>query len=84
MAEQEPDKDESERGDRRSVGRSRILKAGLIGTILTALCCFTPVLVVLFAALGLTALVGYLDFVLFPLLAVFVLLLMVGLYRKYR
>ena len=54
----------------------------MIGTILTALCCFTPVLVVLFGALELAALVGYLDYVLFPLLGIFVLLVIVGWYRQ--
>ena len=60
----------------------RLLRIGIIGAILTALCCFTPVLVVLFGALGLAALVGYLDYVLFPLLGVFVLLIIIGWYRR--
>lgn len=60
----------------------RLLRIGIIGAILTALCCFTPVLVVLFGALGLAALVGYLDYVLFPLLGVFVLLIIIGWYRQ--
>ena len=60
---------------------SRLLKLGIIGTVITALCCFTPVLVVLFGVLGLAGLVGYLDYVLFPLLAVFLLLVVVGAVR---
>ncbi len=63
---------------------NRLLRIGIIGTVLTALCCFTPVLVVLFGALGLAALVGYLDYVLFPLLAVSLLLVAVGWYRRSR
>ncbi len=63
---------------------NHLLCIGIIGTVLTALCCFTPVLVVLFGALGLAALVGYLDYVLFPLLVVFLLLVVVGWYRKSR
>ncbi len=63
---------------------NRLLRIGIIGTVPTALCCFTPVLVVLFGALGLAALVGYLDYVLFPLLAVFLLLVVVGWYRRSR
>lgn len=62
--------------------QNRLLKLGIVGTILTALCCFTPVLVILFGALGLAALVGYVDYVLFPLLGVFALLVIVGLYRR--
>ena len=48
-----------------------LLKVGLIGTVIAALCCFTPLLVVLFAAVGLAAVVGYLDFVLLPALGIF-------------
>jgi len=36
------------------------------------LCCFTPVLVLLLGVVGLSGLVGYLDFVLLPALAAFV------------
>jgi len=61
---------------------NRLLQVGIIGTILTALCCFTPVLVILLSALGLAAVVGYLDFVLFPLLGVFILLVIIGWYRR--
>jgi mercuric ion transport protein len=60
---------------------NRLLKAGIIGTVITALCCFTPVLVGLFGVLGLTGLMGYLDYVLFPVLAVFILLVVVGAVR---
>jgi mercuric ion transport protein len=45
---------------------------GVVGTVIAALCCFTPVLVVLFGAVGLSWLVGYLDYVLFPALFIFV------------
>ncbi len=60
---------------------NRLLKVGIIGTVITALCCFTPVLVVLFGVLGLGGLVGYLDYVLFPLLGVFILPVVVGAVR---
>jgi mercuric ion transport protein len=63
---------------------SRLLKYGIIGTILAALCCFTPVLVVLFGAVGLSAAVGYLDVVLFPALGLFVLLTVYAVWRKKR
>ena len=59
-----------------------ILKLGIIGTITAALCCFTPVLVVLFGIVGLSALVGYLDYVLFPALGIFILLTIYALWRK--
>lgn len=43
----------------------------MIGTVIAALCCFTPVLVILFGVVGLSAAVGYLDYVLFPALFIF-------------
>ena len=48
-----------------------LLRTGIIGTVVAALCCFTPLLVVLVSAVGLSAVIGYLDFVLFPALAIF-------------
>ena len=51
-----------------------LLRFGVVGTVLVALCCFTPVLVGLFALLGLSALTGYLDWVLLPSLVFFILL----------
>lgn len=60
----------------------KLLKVGIIGTITAALCCFTPVLVVLFGIVGLSALVGYLDIVLFPALGLFILLTLYALWRK--
>lgn len=44
------------------------MKTGAIGTVVAALCCFTPVLVVLFGAIGLSAWLGWIDYVLFPAL----------------
>lgn len=49
----------------------RLLQVGILGTALVALCCFTPLLVVLFAAVGLSAAVGWLDYVLLPALVAF-------------
>lgn len=51
-----------------------LLKVGIIGTIIAVICCFTPVLVGLLGLLGMSALVGYLDIILLPVLAVFVLI----------
>jgi mercuric ion transport protein len=45
-----------------------------MGTVVAAICCFTPVLVVLLGAVGLSALTGYIDVVLLPALAVFLAL----------
>ncbi len=64
--------------------RSALLTTGIIGSLVTALCCFTPVLVVLLGAVGLAAWTGYLDLVLLPALAFFVGLTMYALLRKDR
>jgi len=63
---------------------SRLLKTGLIGMLISALCCFTPVLVILFGAVGLAAWVGQLDVVLMPSLALFTLLTIYAWIRKDR
>ena len=60
----------------------KLLKMGVFGTIILALCCFTPILVVLFSVVGLSAAVGYLDYVLLPALAVFVLITIYAVVRR--
>ena len=52
----------------------KYFKAGLGGSIIAAICCFTPVLVVGLGLVGLAALTPYLDYVLFPLLSFFLIL----------
>jgi mercuric ion transport protein len=59
-----------------------LLRASLIGTVVVALCCFTPVLVVLLGAVGLAALTGYLNYVLLPALTIFIGLTVYALWRK--
>jgi mercuric ion transport protein len=61
-----------------------LLSTGITGTVLAALCCFTPILVLLLGALGLSALTGYLDIVLLPALAGFACLTLYALWRKAR
>ena len=55
---------------------------GGLGTVLTALCCFTPILVIGLTGLGAVAIISYLDYVLFPLLAFFVAISVYGIYRN--
>lgn len=62
----------------------RLLGLGIVGTVIAALCCFTPVLVVLLGAVGLSAVIGVLDYVLIPALVFFVLLTMYALVRRTR
>lgn len=61
---------------------NKLLATGIIGTLIAALCCFTPVLVVLLGFVGLSATVGYLDIVLLPALAIFIGITIYALWRK--
>ena len=63
---------------------NKLLQAGLIGTILTALCCFTPILVLGFGAVGLAAATGWLDVILLPLLVALLCLTAYAVYRRRR
>lgn len=56
--------------------------ASVGGTILVAVCCFTPVLVFVLAAVGLAAFTPYLELVLFPALAALILVTWLS-YRRY-
>ena len=47
---------------------TQLLKTGLIGSIIAALCCFTPILAVLLGAVGVGWFVGYLDYVVVPVM----------------
>ncbi len=61
-----------------------LIRTGIIGTTIAALCCFTPVLVLLLGAVGLSAITGYLDVVLIPALVFFVGLTVYAVYRRNR
>ena len=60
----------------------KLLRTGVIGVLLTVLCCFTPTLVVALGAVGLASWAGVLDFVLFPLLALFLAMIGYAIYRR--
>jgi mercuric ion transport protein len=53
------------------MNRRTLLRTGAIGSAVTAVCCFTPILVLLLTGLGLSAAIGWLDWVLLPALALF-------------
>lgn len=59
-----------------------LLKTGIIGTIIAAICCFTPVLVLVLGALGLGAYVASLDVILLPLLGICLIIVVVALIRR--
>ena len=52
--------------------------AAIIGTAVVAVCCFTPVVVILLGIVGLSAFTPYLDYVLFPALVILVVLAVVS------
>ena len=52
--------------------RARMLTVGIIGAFAAAVCCFTPILVALLGAVGMSAATGYLDYVLLPAIAIFI------------
>lgn len=54
--------------------RDRWFAFGVIGTVLACLACLTPVAVVALGAIGLSAWAGYLDAILLPVLAAFIML----------
>lgn len=60
----------------------KLLRFGIVGAAVAALCCFTPVLVVLLGAVGLSAAVGWLDYVLLPAMAGFAALTAYALWRR--
>lgn len=48
----------------------KLFGAGAAGAVIAAICCFTPALVIVLAAVGLSAWLAWIDLVLWPLLAV--------------
>ncbi len=59
-----------------------LLKTGIIGSVIAALCCFTPILVILLGVIGMSSVIGYLDYVLLPVLGVFVCITVYALMLK--
>jgi len=62
----------------------KLLCTGVGGSVIAAICCFTPALVIVFGALGLSWAVGYLDYVLLPVLAIFLALTVYAGLRVWR
>lgn len=61
---------------------NNLLKTGVIGTIIALICCLTPALVILLSVVGLSAATGWLDFVLLPALAIFLLMTGYALWKR--
>jgi mercuric ion transport protein len=64
------------------VSRIGLLITGAVGAVVAALCCFTSILVTLLGAVGLSAAVGKLDYVLLPALAIFIGIFIYALVRR--
>ncbi len=67
---------------KKMAGNTKLLSTGIGGSVIAALCCFTPLLVVLFGFVGVSAWLGWIDFVLFPALAIFLAITAYALYRR--
>ena len=61
-----------------------MLKIGIAGSVITAICCFTPALVLVLGAVGLSAWLSWIDYVLLPALAMFLAITGYGLYLRRR
>lgn len=66
------------------MSNNKLLCTGIGGTVFAAVCCFTPLLVVLLGVVGLSAWLGWLDYVLFPALGFFIALTAYAVYRRRR
>ncbi len=57
--------------------------AAIAGTIIVALCCFTPILVISLGVVGLGAFTPYLDYVVLPAFVLLIVLTFVS-YRRWK
>ena len=58
-----------------------LVTTGIVGAVVAAVCCATPLLAIVLGALGLTAWLAKADYVLIPALILFVALIAFGVYR---
>ena len=59
-----------------------MLRVGIIGTIVSVFCCFTPFLTTALMSAGLVAWTSYLDLVLLPAIAFFLGLTVYALWKR--
>jgi mercuric ion transport protein len=59
------------------------LYAAIGGTLVVALCCFTPLLVITLGVFGLSTVTPYLDYVLLPALLVMIIVVIIS-YLKWK
>jgi mercuric ion transport protein len=58
-----------------------LITTGIVGAVVAAVCCATPLLAIAFGAVGLTAWMAKADYVLIPALILCGALVVFGLYR---
>jgi len=61
-----------------------LLRTGISGAAVAAICCFTPLLVLVLGVVGLSAWLAWLDYVLLPVLVLFLGLTAWALIRRHR
>ncbi len=59
-----------------------LVRAGTVGAVIAAICCATPALAVLLPLIGLSAWLARADFIVIPLLFVFLGVVALGLYGR--
>jgi mercuric ion transport protein len=59
-----------------------LIATGGIAAVLAAICCATPILAILFGAIGLTAWVAHADYIVVAVLLLGIALVGLGLYRR--
>lgn len=64
--------------------RPTLMIAGIVGTGVAAICCFTPALLVVLGAVGVSAWLGWLDFLLLPALGICLALVIYAALSKPR
>ncbi len=60
----------------------RLFGIGVVGSLLAAVCCATPLLAIVLGALGLSAWLGWSDYIVMPALLVFLGITVYGLTRS--
>ena len=61
---------------------STLITTGAVGAVLAAICCATPLLVVVLGAIGLTGWLAKADYIVIPTLILCLGLIVFGLYRR--
>ncbi|MDA0703892.1 MAG: mercury resistance system transport protein MerF [Proteobacteria bacterium] len=62
----------------------KLLWTGAVGGAVAAVCCFTPLPVILLGALGVSVWLGWADYILFPMLALSLGMMALALVRMRR